>query len=217
MAFSRPFRWLRHEGFEMNDCGQLQYAHLLNAIPVPIFIVDDDVRILDSNVAAERAFGLSKAVIRSRRGGEVLGCLRSHEVPGGCGKAPACKSCVIRTSVSKCLGAVTTTQRRMKFEILTDGNKAELELLISANPLPEAGKNAVLLIIEDITEMSKLKAIIPICSHCKRIRNEAEYWEQVDKYFHEHTGVDFSHGLCPICLEQYYGEYLRPETEPVAE
>ena len=84
--------------------------------------------------------------------------------------------------------------------------------MISASPLPEAGTNAVLLVIEDITEMSKLKAIIPICSQCKRIRNEAEYWEQVDKYFHEHTGVDFSHGLCPVCLEQVYGEYLRADS-----
>ena len=198
----------------MKNCGQLQYEHLLNAIPVPIFIVDEDVRILDSNAAAEKAFGLSRDAIRSRRGGEALGCLRSQAE--GCGKSLDCKSCVIRNSVSKCLDAVSTTQRRMKFEIRTEAKKAELELLISTCPLPEAGKNAVLLIVEDITEMTRLKAIIPICSQCKRIRNEAEYWEQVDKYFHEHTGVDFSHGLCPTCLEQVYGEYLRadPAVEP---
>jgi hypothetical protein len=199
------------------NCGQLQYAHLLNAIPVPMFIVDDDVRILDSNTAADLAFGLSKEAIRSRRGGEVLGCLRSHEVPEGCGRSPACKKCVIRNSVASCLGAIATTQRRMKFEIQTEEKKAELELLISASPLPEAGENAVLLIIEDITEMSKLKAIIPICSQCKRVRNEAEYWEQVDNYFHEHTGVDFSHGLCPACLEQVYGAYLHPDADSSAE
>lgn len=193
----------------MNNCGQLQYAHLLNAIPVPMFIVDEDVRILDSNAAAEKVFGLSKDAIRSRRGGEALGCLRARAE--GCGKSAACKSCVIRNSVSKCLNAVSTTQRRMKFEVQTDANKAELELLISTCPLPEAGTNAVLLIVEDITEISKLKAIIPICSQCKRIRNEAEYWEQVDNYFHEHTGVDFSHGLCPTCLEQVYGKYLHPK------
>jgi transcriptional regulator of aromatic amino acid metabolism len=199
----------------MNDCGNLQYAHVLNAIPVPIFIVDEDVRIMDSNAAAERAFGLSRDAIRSRRGGEVLSCLHSQDVPEGCGRGPACKSCVIRNSVSNCLGAVTTTQRRMKFQIRTEAKKTDLELLISASRLPEAGTDAVLLTIEDITEFSKLKAIIPICSHCKRIRNEAEYWEQVDKYFHDHTGVDFSHGMCPVCLEQFYGEYLHPAAEPL--
>ncbi len=203
----------------MNDCAQLQYAHVLNAIPVPIFIVDDDVRILDSNAAALRAFSLSGDAIRLRRGGEALGCLHSQDVAEGCGKGPACKSCVIRNSVTNCLDAVTTTQRRMKFQVGTPAGApakdTHLELLISASPLPEAGKNAVLLTVEDVTQFSKLKAIIPICSHCKRIRNEAEYWEQVDKYFHDHTGVDFSHGMCPVCLEQFYGEYLRPAVEPV--
>jgi hypothetical protein len=198
----------------MNGCSQLQYAHVLNAIPVPIFIVDDDVRILDSNPAALRAFSLSKEAIHLRRGGEVLGCMHSFTVPEGCGRAPACKNCVIRNSVANCLGAVMTTQRRMKVEIRSEAKETELELLISASPLPEAGKNAVLLTIEDVTQFSRLKAIIPICSQCKRIRNEAEYWEQVDKYFHEHTGVDFSHGLCPGCLEQVYGPYLRPDSTP---
>jgi hypothetical protein len=201
----------------MNDCGEMAYARVLNAIPVPIFIVDEDVRLLGSNTAALKAFSLSWDSIRARRGGEVLGCLNSHTVPEGCGRAPVCKGCVIRNSVTKCLDAVATTQRRMKFEIGTGAKAAELELLISASPLPEAGANAVLLTIENVTQISRLKAIIPICSQCKRIRNESEYWERVDDYIHEQTGVDFSHGMCPGCLEQFYGEYLRPGVEPVKE
>jgi PAS domain S-box-containing protein len=197
----------------VSGCGQLQYKDLLNAIPVPMFIVDEDVRILDLNTAAGKAFGFSRDEIHLRRGGEVFHCLHSEEVPEGCGRAPTCKECVIRNAVSNCLGAVATTQRRMKFEIRTDGPRTELELLISASPLPEAGKNAVLLIMENITEISTLRAILPICSMCKKIRNEAEYWEQVDRYFQKHIGVDFSHGLCPDCLQQYYGEYLTPRNE----
>jgi hypothetical protein len=105
----------------------------------------------------------------------------------------------------------------MKFGTGSAQKKTELELLISASPLPEAGKNAALLIIEDITEISMLKAIIPICSCCKRVRNEAEYWQQVEQYFHEHIGVDFTHGLCPTCLEKHYGEYLHPAKDEAAE
>jgi hypothetical protein len=96
----------------------------------------------------------------------------------------------------------------MRFEIRTGAKKTELELLISASPFPQAGKGVVLLVIEDFTELSRLRAIIPICSQCKRIRNEAEFWEQVEAYFHDYIGVDFSHGLCPECLKQVYGAYL---------
>jgi hypothetical protein len=191
----------------MNGCNGLQYSHLFNAIPVPLFIVDDDVRILDSNAAAQRIFGLSNVEIRSRRGGEVLHCLNSRN-PEGCGRAPACENCVIRNSVADALKAVAVTQHPMKFEAVSDEKTAELELLITATPFPEAGKNAVLVIVEDITEFSKLKAVLPICSHCKRIRNEASFWQQVDRYFHDHIGVDFSHGVCPECAQKFYGDYL---------
>jgi hypothetical protein len=99
----------------MNACSELHYTHLLNAIPVPMFIVDEDVRILDLNVAACRAFGLSKGAISLKRGGEVLHCLHSEEVPEGCGRAVMCKNCIVRNAVADCRNAVSTTQRRMKF------------------------------------------------------------------------------------------------------
>ena len=191
----------------MNEGGQL-YAEILDAIPIPIFLVDDDVRILDLNTAASSVFGLSKQAVHLRHGGEVLHCLNSTDAPEGCGRGPACKSCVIRNSVGNSLKGLKTTRRRMKFEMIVEPGKAELELFITATPLPQAGENAVLLIVEDITEISKLRAIIPICSECKRVRNDGQYWQQVDSYFHDYIGVDFSHGLCPECLQTVYGAYL---------
>ncbi len=182
---------------------------ILDSIPVPIFLVDDDVRILDLNAAAGSTFGLSREVIYQRRGGEVLHCLHSQDVPEGCGRAPACKTCVIRNAVNHSVGGTGTTRRRMKFETREPQQK-ELELLITANLLPQGDGKVVLLIVEDITELTKLRAIIPICSQCKRIRNEVEYWEQVEGYFHEYIGVEFTHGLCPDCLKKIYGDYVEP-------
>ncbi len=58
----------------------------------------------------------------------------------------------------------------------------------------------MLLVMENITEISTLRAIIPICGKCKKVRNEAEYWEQVDKYFHDHIGVDSPMDFVPnVC------------------
>jgi hypothetical protein len=193
----------------MDEGVDLHGADLFNAIPIPAFLVDDDVRIRDLNAAALSAFGLTKRVVLSRRGGEVLQCLHASDVPEGCGRGPACKDCVIRNSVNASLKGAATTRRRMKFEVRTDSRKAELELLVSASPLlPPAGK-AVLLMVEDITQMSRLRAIVPICSQCKRIRNDAQYWQQVDAYFHEFIGVDFSHGICPECWKTVYGDYVK--------
>lgn len=193
----------------MAESFNLHGADVFNAIPVPTFLVDEDVRIRDLNVVAATTFGLSKQTVYGRHGGEVLRCLHSRDIPGGCGRGPDCKRCVIRNSVRESLQGNAITRRRMKFEVRTDSERKELELLISASPLASPAGKAVLLTVEDITEMSKLRAIVPICSQCKRIRHDAKDWQQVEAYFHEYIGVDFSHGLCPECWEKIYGEYVK--------
>lgn len=48
-------------------------------------------------------------------------------------------------------------------------------------------------------EVKNLRTILPICSICKKIRNDQGYWEKVEKYFHQHSGTVFSTSLCPEC------------------
>lgn len=61
-----------------------------------------------------------------------------------------------------------------------------------------------LLTMEDITEIVFLKKLIPICSICKRIRNDSEYWETIEKYLNRNFGAELSHGICPECAKKYY-------------
>jgi DNA-binding response OmpR family regulator len=50
-------------------------------------------------------------------------------------------------------------------------------------------------------EVRALQGLLPICSYCKKVRNEANYWEQVDSYLVSHSDVKITHGICPTCLE----------------
>jgi hypothetical protein len=50
-----------------------------------------------------------------------------------------------------------------------------------------------------IKEIKRLEGIIPICSYCKKIRNEEGAWSQIEKYIQENSGAAFSHGICPQC------------------
>lgn len=52
-----------------------------------------------------------------------------------------------------------------------------------------------------LTQVKQLQDLLPICSYCKKIRDEQNYWQRVDSYITEHTGVLFSHGICPDCYE----------------
>lgn len=55
-----------------------------------------------------------------------------------------------------------------------------------------------------LSEVRQLKEFLPICSYCKRIRDDQDYWQQVEKYIGDHTGSKFSHGICPECLARHH-------------
>jgi len=59
-----------------------------------------------------------------------------------------------------------------------------------------------------------LKILLPICSHCKSIRNGQDNWQQVDDYISEQTDLDFTHTICPHCTKIYYPEIFAQHTKP---
>jgi YesN/AraC family two-component response regulator len=60
-------------------------------------------------------------------------------------------------------------------------------------------------IIEFTTEIEKLQTLIPLCMYCKRVRDDSDYWQQVETFIQTHTGSDISHGVCPDCFTREMG------------
>ncbi|TWI68594.1 response regulator receiver domain-containing protein [Desulfobotulus alkaliphilus] len=58
-----------------------------------------------------------------------------------------------------------------------------------------------------VEHIQTLQGILPICSFCKKIRNDTGYWDQVESYIAKHSGTRFSHGICPDCLERHYPDF----------
>jgi len=57
---------------------------------------------------------------------------------------------------------------------------------------------------EALAQVRTLKGIVPICMHCKRIRDTDNYWQQVEVYVSAHSEAEFSHGLCEECMAEHY-------------
>ena len=55
---------------------------------------------------------------------------------------------------------------------------------------------------EALVKVKRLQGLLPICSYCKKIRDDGNYWQQVDTYISEHSEALFSHGICPDCLQK---------------
>ena len=55
-----------------------------------------------------------------------------------------------------------------------------------------------------VATINTLGNLIPICCHCKKIRNDQGYWQQLEAFFKDHSAVEFTHALCPHCAETFY-------------
>ncbi len=61
-------------------------------------------------------------------------------------------------------------------------------------------------VAEAVANVKVLNGLLPICSGCKRIRSDEGYWHQIESYIRERTDADFTHGMCPDCMRQYFPE-----------
>jgi hypothetical protein len=53
-------------------------------------------------------------------------------------------------------------------------------------------------------QVKTLKGLLPICSACKKIRDDQGYWSQIEAYISSHSDAEFSHSICPECLKKLY-------------
>lgn len=182
---------------------------VLDAIPSPILVVDDDVQIIGYNLAASQLLAQNPELVLRRRAGEILHCLHSTEKPEGCGHAAPCSDCPVRNSVNESVHGQRVVRKKARMQLVSEGQPIELYLLVTTAPFSHEDKPLVLLILEDISELMKLKSILPICANCKSIRNDKEYWQSIENYFKEHLDLDFTHGICPKCAKDLYPDYYR--------
>ena len=59
---------------------------------------------------------------------------------------------------------------------------------------------------EAVAQVKILRGLLPICAHCKKIRDDGGYWNRIEEYLREHSEITFSHGLCPECIRTLYPE-----------
>jgi len=63
-----------------------------------------------------------------------------------------------------------------------------------------------------LARVKQLQGLLPICSYCKKIRSDDDYWEQVDSYIAKHSEVAFSHSICPNCFERMAAVHLKQKS-----
>ena len=87
---------------------------------------------------------------------------------------------------------------------MSDKGRTVVHLVLTASPLEISGRLHVLLTLEDLNDLVELSKILPICSHCKKIREGEADWQGIEHYLAAHLPVSFSHSFCDACLQERY-------------
>ncbi|HTP27808.1 MAG TPA: hypothetical protein VMK12_19425 [Anaeromyxobacteraceae bacterium] len=184
-------------------------AEVLDAYPAPTVIVDDDMRILFASRAAREYLGLGGDAANSvflQRGGQALRCLNAEVTAEGCGRAPACRDCMVRNSVQAVFETGTVQRAKAFLQLRSGAGIVDRFFLVSASAVRSEGRRVALLVLQDISELMQLKNMLPVCMSCGQIRNQQGAWQKLPAYLKEQADVDVTHGLCPTCLEKLYPE-----------
>jgi hypothetical protein len=87
-------------------------------------------------------------------------------------------------------------------ELLITMSKLNNELSSALRELDRKNKE-----LEDAKKKIKvLSGLLPVCSYCKKIRNEDQSWTQLESYIDKHSEAEFSHTICPVCMDKYFPE-----------
>lgn len=148
---------LNQEGFLKN---------MFESIPCGVLIVDRDRRIQAVNNVLVQALGISDAKAIDKRAGEALKCLYAFKSPKGCGFADECETCQVRNTALEALEGRKVHRNRAKVQLLINGEVRDLVLLVSAAPVEHEGESFAIVLLENITELNKLR---------RRLRTEQSF------------------------------------------
>jgi PAS domain S-box-containing protein len=93
-------------------------------------------------------------------------------------------------------GAITG--RFVIFDDITERKQAEEALQQERDKLQDA-----------LDKVKTLSGLLPICSNCKKIRDDKGYWNQIESYIAKHSEADFTHSICPECAKKLYPEFYK--------
>lgn len=176
----------------------------LDTMPIPVFVVDRDFNLLDANVAGTAFLGAVKEQPLRTLAGEALHCINALAATGGCGASPFCTECVLRSTVRESIARGLPVRRRWTLERSEARGKRIQHLFVTAADIPETAQPLSLVVFEDFTEFAEMRGLVPICAGCKKIRDDRDYWEQVERYLDRNGELSVTQSLCPECLAQRY-------------
>lgn len=92
---------------------------------------------------------------------------------------------------------------------LSETNETLLKEIAARKQANEEKETLIAELQQTLSQIKTLRGMLPICSSCKKIRDDKGYWNQIETYIRERSDADFSHGICPDCARRLYPEFYK--------
>jgi len=199
---------------------------IIESSPIAMFILDENTNIVRINSEARALTeGHRSDDLLLHRPGNALGCVHSSEDPRGCGYSADCPLCPVRNGIERLIASGGEMHGdEVVLELMRNGAPQKFWIKIGAGSVQINGRRHLCVAMEDISgrkqaeieretligelktalaEVKTLSGFVPICSGCKKIRDDKDYWQSVESYIQAHSNATFTHGLCPNCMKKY--------------
>ena len=203
---------------------------VFDTVPSALLIVDEDMRVLFANEIFLTLMARGEDEVAGRFFGDVVGCLCEKCNQEGiitCNNEN-CAQCTVRASLRKIFtGELDSFSNDVT---LRSKKRGAMDLRMSVGALHLEGSHFALLSLLDLTslrelerslaaknqelekslkEVKTLKSLLPMCAKCKKVRDDKNYWQDLEEYLAEQSGTIVSHSLCPDCLHTLYPEIAK--------
>ncbi|MEN8211165.1 MAG: PAS domain-containing protein [Thermodesulfobacteriota bacterium] len=178
-----------------------KYLEAIDSMGVGIFIVDSDYHIRHMNKTMIEWFG-------NHTGSNCHQSIAGQDSP--------CKYCELMSVIesNKIVHYTPTTPEGRSFDIIcyplqnSDGSISKMEIIRDITERKQEAEEKEKLIKklqETLEDVKTLSGLVPICAKCKNIRDDKGYWNRIESYIEKHSEAIFSHGICPTCKKELYG------------
>jgi PAS domain S-box-containing protein len=184
-----------------------QYTDLYDFAPTGYFNLARDGTILAVNLTGARLLGFERARLLNRRFGSLVAAADRPAFNAFLEKTFAGKD---RECFEVALLRAETAPLFVRVEAVVSegGRECRAAVLdVTARHRAEAERERLLRELQAaLARVKLLSGLLPICANCKKIRNDEDYWKQIESYIQSHSEATFSHGICPECLHNLYPE-----------
>jgi len=171
-------------------------------------VLDDAERIVDLNAAAQKLFEYSSKDLIGKSVESVIGD-KKKQYSRILGAEKIQTEIQVQNSDYYDLRVFPLKNRK---EQIT-GRLVLLHNISDRKKMEDERENLITELKDALERVKTLSGLLPICAHCKKIRDDEGYWQGVETYVTEHSEAVFSHGICPDCINELYPQFAKKKLE----